>query len=85
MAQNYNEERSVMAPAHVAEAAVNGTPFTNGVCRSLYIGGAGNASLLMPDNSTVIFSALAAGTVLPVRASQVNTTGTTATDIVALF
>ena len=84
MAQNYFEEGSVMAPATIAEAVTLNTPFTNGVCRSLYIGGGGDAKVTMSDGTSVAFVGLTAGSILPVRASQVNT-GATATNIVALF
>jgi hypothetical protein len=50
---------------------------------SLWIGGAGNVSILTPYGSTLVFTAVAAGTLLPFAANRVNATGTTATLIVA--
>jgi len=60
------------------------------VARGLYIGGAGNASVVMENGDAVKFYGLLAGTILPVRCIRVNVndTGgftTTATNIVALF
>jgi len=54
------------------------------IARGLYIGGAGNVSVLMPDDTTVVFNGAVAGSIIPVRAKRVNT-ATTATNIVALF
>lgn len=52
--------------------------------RALYVGGGGNVSLLTPAGSTVVFTAVPAGSVLPVECVRVNLTGTTATAIVGL-
>ncbi len=53
--------------------------------RSLYIGGSGDVAVRMAgETSTVIFRSVPTG-VLPVRVDRVLTTGTTATDIVALW
>lgn len=53
--------------------------------RALYIGGAGNVNVTTVGGDTVLFSSLAAGTILPVRVSHVLSTNTTATNIVALW
>lgn len=56
--------------------------------RGLYVGGAGNLTveMLNPESvaATVLFSAVPAGTVLPIVVERVLSTGTTATLIVAL-
>lgn len=52
--------------------------------RGLYVGGAGNVAVTMPDGSTATFQSVPAGAILPVQATQVKATGTTATNIVAL-
>jgi hypothetical protein len=54
------------------------------VTRSLYIGGAGNVSLVMLGGQTVVFQNVPAGTQLPVRAKRVNA-ATTATLIVGMW
>lgn len=56
-------------------------------CRALYIGGAGDVTLLTVgnNNASVLFTAVPAGSILPVRAARVMSTGTTATAIVALW
>lgn len=54
--------------------------------RGIYVGGAGNVSVEMKSTGTaVVFQGLAAGTILPVRATRVNATGTTATNLIALW
>jgi hypothetical protein len=53
--------------------------------RALYVGGAGNLKIDTVGGSTVTFVSVPAGTVLPVRAKKVHATGTTATNIVALW
>jgi len=53
--------------------------------RALYIGVAGDVSLLTSGGDTVTFVGLLAGSILPVRVNRVNATSTTATDIVALY
>lgn len=50
----------------------------------IYVGGAGDASILMRSGNAVTFNGITAGTLLPLRVLRVNSTGTTATNIVAL-
>jgi hypothetical protein len=59
------------------------TNFTEGVCRAIYVGGAGNITAVINGNA-ILFTAPPVGTVLQVEASRVNATGTTATAMVAL-
>jgi hypothetical protein len=56
-----------------------------GETKGLYVGGAGNVVCIDCTNTAVTFTAVPAGTVLPVRTRRVNATNTTATAIVALF
>ena len=54
-------------------------------CRSLYIGVSGDVAVqTTEDGTSVVFKAVPVG-VLPVSAIRVMSTGTTATDIVALY
>lgn len=51
----------------------------------LYIGVTGNVTVVMAgDGGVVTFTAVPAGAILPIIVSRVNTTDTTATNIVAL-
>jgi len=51
---------------------------------ALYIGGAGNVTVVTEGNQTTLFTAVPVGAVLYVRVKQVKATGTTATAIVGL-
>lgn len=53
--------------------------------RAFWIGGAGNLALTMDDGSSLTFVGIPAGTILPVQATVVLNSGTTATDVLALF
>lgn len=54
--------------------------------RGVYVGGAGNIALVgQPGSTAVTFVGVAAGTILPIRASRVMSTNTTASNIVALY
>jgi hypothetical protein len=52
--------------------------------RALYVGTAGNVSVLMMNGVTVTFSNVQAG-ILPIQVTQVLATGTTASNIIALW
>ena len=54
--------------------------------RGLYIGGAGNITVDMADGgSSVLFVGLLGGGVYPFQVTRIYATGTTATNIVALY
>ncbi|MGB3279333.1 MAG: hypothetical protein WBA92_09090 [Pseudorhodobacter sp.] len=53
--------------------------------RAFYIGQTGDISLRLPEGGSVLIANAQAGSLLPVRAVGVNFTGTTASDIVALW
>jgi hypothetical protein len=55
------------------------------VSRALYVGGAGDLTVLMLNDQVVTFSAVPAGSLLPIRVKRVNSTGTTATAIVSIY
>lgn len=50
--------------------------------RGIFVGGAGNVTIINEEGNSVLFTAPAVGTVLPVIASKVMATGTTATALV---
>lgn len=60
-------------------------PLPTAGSRGLYVGVGGDISLVSPQGDTVLFKAVPTGVVLPVAASIVRATGTTATNIVALY
>lgn len=53
--------------------------------RAIYVGSTGNVKVDFVDGSTVTFSSVSAGTLLPIRVNKIYSTGTTATDIIALY
>ncbi len=53
--------------------------------RALYVGGAGDVACINAKGVSVVFAGILANTVLPVQTTRVQSTGTTATAIVALF
>lgn len=56
---------------------------TNGACRQLWIGTAGNVAVITLAGTTLTIKAPVG--VLPLQVSRVLSTATTATDIVALY
>lgn len=54
-------------------------------CVGLWVGGTGAVAVTMWDGTTATFTAVPAGTLLPISPMQVMSTGTTATLIVALY
>jgi hypothetical protein len=55
------------------------------VTRAIYVGGTGTMTIVHADGTTTLFSAIPAGSIIPVEAIRVNSTGTDATLMVALF
>jgi hypothetical protein len=55
------------------------------VTRALYVGGAGDVTLITAGGDTALFKAVPVGTTLNVRAARVTATGTTATNLLALW
>lgn len=51
----------------------------------LYVGGAGNVSVVTIGGDTITFSAVPAGTILPIQVDRLRATGTTATLVNALW
>lgn len=58
--------------------------FTKGPCRAIYVGVTGDITLVTLAGNAVLHSNVSAGP-FPIRASRVNATGTTATNMVAWY
>lgn len=83
-----NGNQAVRTIGHGQLSAINVTPSDSTVLaqtRGIYVGGAGNVAVTMADGTAVTFNALAVGVVHLLSVSQVKATGTTATNIVALY
>lgn len=77
---------SAIGPANDAVAVTKSDTVAYAtMARELYVGGLGDVTLITAAGNTVLFTAVAAGTLLPIRHSQVKSTGTTATNMVALI
>ncbi len=71
--------------AEAAYAVVPSDTTANGVpWKMLYVGGAGNVTMVDMSGNTVVFSALPVGTQLLMAGKLVKATGTTATLLVAM-
>ena len=68
----------------IAVTPSDATSFTSGACKWLYIGGAGNITAIV-GGVAVLFTAVPVGSLLPIAATRVNATATTATAMVALY
>lgn len=73
-------------PARFAKALTKSDTATFPETRGLYVGGAGDVTVTMSgDGGTVTFSAVPAGSVIPVCCTQLRSTSTDATLVVALW
>ena len=72
-------------PAQDAAVVTPSDTADQGNVRGLYIGGAGNVSVVTAAGDPCLFKAVPVGLILPVRCTKVRSTGTTATNIVALY
>lgn len=53
--------------------------------RGIYVGGTGDVVAITEGGTAVTFSSVPAGAILPIRAIRVNSTSTTATNMVGLY
>lgn len=58
---------------------------SQGTFRALYVGGTGTVTPTMLDGSTPLFSAVPAGTVLPIQFTMIPSNGSSATLLVGLY
>lgn len=54
------------------------------MARGIYVGTAGNIVAVMRNGAVITFSNVPAGMILPIRCSRVNSTNTTASNMVGL-
>ena len=81
-----------MSNAYHSAPAIGATPVSSSNttsltprARALWIGGAGNVSVEFDNGSSATIENIPDGTLLPVRVTRVNETGTSATSILALY
>lgn len=63
----------------------DGADLPDGYTKGIFIGGAGNVSAVMNDGTNIVFTGLLVGVVYNFSVKRINATGTTATNIVALY
>lgn len=85
MATQSNQVHQSPSDWFVAITPHDTTSFTDGICRGIYVGVSGNVVAVRKDGTAITFTAVAAGTILPIRAIRVNSTSTTATNMVAIY
>lgn len=82
----FPSQAGIDSPARRAAAVTpHDSTMLSYVTRGIYVGGAGNVAVLTAGGDTVVFTAVPAGTLLPLRVNRVNSTNTTATAIVAIW
>lgn len=59
--------------------------FSGGPARGVFVGVTGDVVAVRLDDTAITFKNVAAGTILPVICRRVNSTNTTATNMVALY
>ena len=77
-----------MARNDTAQLAAVVTPSDSGAISDtfgIYVGGPGNLKVDMVDGGTVTFVGVVAGTILPIQVRRVYATGTTASNLIALY
>lgn len=55
------------------------------LCRAIYVGGAGNLKVTTVGGDAITLNGLTAGSIIPLECSVLWSTGSTATNIVALY
>lgn len=78
------DETASAADAQVV-APNDGADLPDGPCIALYVGVGGNIRIITAMNTDVTFVGVGSSGLLPVRAKKVFATGTTATNIIALY
>lgn len=82
---DYATGRGQEAPATHAETVTSSdTDDLQYASRALYVGGAGDVSVITLSGATATFLAVPAGSILPIRVTRVRSTATTATAILSL-
>ena len=82
--QGYTSGLDAPASGGAAVTPNDSTDLTT-TSRAIIVGGAGNIAVTFVDGSDVTIVGLLAGQVYPFRVSRIKSTGTTATDIVAIW
>jgi len=87
MAERLKDPKFAVPGSYGSGVAVtpHNTDLLTYISRELYVGGAGTLKVRLEDGTDLTFAAVTAGSRLPLRVDRVYATGTSATNIVALF
>lgn len=85
MAAPYTSADATVSARRAAAITTSDTATSDDPTRGIYVGGSGNIKVDMVSGGTVTFSAVAAGTILPIQVTRVYATGTTATLLIGLY
>lgn len=83
--KGYPSSRSYDPATSAAAVTPHDTNELSNVTTRVFVGGAGNLKVTMMDGTDVTFTGVTAGSVLPIRVRRVYSTGTTATNIAAMW
>lgn len=72
-------------PSHAAAVTPDDATDLTYTTRALWVGGAGNISVITLGGETVTITGVLAGSLIPIRVNRVRSTSTTATNILALW
>lgn len=77
--------QAISSPAfHAAAITPHNSTNLDTVARAIYVGTTGNIVIVTPNDEVVTFTSVPVG-ILPVMAKRINSTSTTASNLVALW
>ena len=87
MADSYASYSSALDSPGVKHYAITPSDSTSEAVnfRGVYVGVAGNVAIVTDDGTAVTYVGAAAGSIIPVRGKRVNSTNTTATNLVGIY
>jgi hypothetical protein len=80
MSDDTHSSSQYVAATLDADIRYNGKP-----TRAIFIGTTGTLNVVRPDGVSVAWPSIPAGTVLPIAARQINSSGTSATGLMLLY
>jgi len=82
----FHTNGSDSARSHVAVTPSDSTNYSTGPARGLYVGVAGDVAIVAADTGgAVVYKNVPAGSIIPIWHTRVNSTSTTATNMVAMY
>ena len=82
-ANNYTLTHSAVGQAAITPNDSTDLPVAP--CRGIYVGAGGGVTVDVGNDANVTYVGVPQGSILPVQASRVRATGTTATNLVAMY